>query len=229
MQYLESGVFDALFILGDLFEVWVGDDVLDAPSDDPEHRFIRRCSTMLNRASQRADLYFMHGNRDFLVGTAFAKASGITLLADPCILQRDQQRWLLSHGDAWCLSDQDYLRFRETVRQPGWQSTFLARPLAEREAIARQLRMQSQQHQQSILNQGQSFADVANALALEWLLRTGCTQLIHGHTHRPGLHTLTESCSRIVLSDWDACAQPPRLEALSLQPDGRLLRVPIAS
>ncbi len=183
---------------------------------------------MLQRTSQRADVYFMHGNRDFLVGKACAEACGVTLLPDPCVLQRGTQRWLLSHGDAWCLSDRDYLRFRATVRHPDWPSTFLAQPLAQREAMARQLRMQSQQHQRAVLDQGLAFADVDHELAAQWLRQTQSQRLIHGHTHRPGSHDLGDGLERVVLSDWDASAQPPRLEILSLYPDGHLQRWPLS-
>lgn len=227
LDYLAAGDFDALFILGDLFEVWIGDDVLLADPTHPDHHFPHTVVSALRRASAHASLFFMHGNRDFLVGQAFAQASGMTLLPDPCVLQRGVHRWLLSHGDAWCLEDRDYLRFRDTVRQPDWQARFLAQPLPQRDAIARELRMQSQQHQQTILDRGRPFADVDATLALEWLTRTRCSQLIHGHTHRPGWHVLAEGYARIVLSDWDANAHPPRLETLSLLADDQLVRLPI--
>lgn len=201
--------------------------MLSAPPAHHEHDSIRACVAALKQVSQRADLFLMHGNRDFLIGELFAKASGVTLLPDPSVLSQGTHRWLLSHGDTWCLADQDYLRFRETVRQPAWESRFLAQPLPEREAIARQMREQSQQHQQAIQHQGDTFADVDNALAADWLQKTGCRQLIHGHTHRPGVHPLGQGQERLVLSDWDARAHPPRLEVLTLKPDGQLERRPI--
>ena len=170
----------------------------------------------------------MHGNRDFLLGNAFADAAGCTLLSDPCVLDWGRHRCLLSHGDAWCLADTDYLQFRQTVRQTDWQDRFLAQPLGKRAAIARQLREQSEHRKRTTLASGEGFADVDNALATQWLRQTQSQRLIHGHTHRPGNHDLGDGLERVVLSDWDATALPPRLEVMSLYPDGRLKRWPLS-
>lgn len=223
-RYLADAPFDALFILGDLFEVWVGDDALDNPAH-PEHALIANCVQALHSAARRAKLFFMHGNRDFLIGPGFAQASGCTLIDDPCVLDWSGQRWLLSHGDAWCLADTQYQRFRQTARQPAWQADFLAQPLPQRWAQVAEMRQKSEQHKQTLAHQADAgFADVDTALAQHWLAQTQTSGLIHGHTHQPGEHDMGAGRVRVVLSDWDASAKPARLEVLSLHADGSRLR-----
>lgn len=217
-HYLQTTPADAVFMLGDLFEVWVGDDALDGTAS-----FERHCAEILRQAADRRALFFMPGNRDFLVGQRLMAHCRATLLADPTVLTFCGQRWLLSHGDALCLDDVDYLKFRQQVRSPGWQSAFLTKPLAERQAIARHIREQSQLHQQGGRDGqdgGPHYADVDNAAARQWLQAAGAASLIHGHTHRPATHDLGDGLSRIVLSDWDAQAQPPRADALRLSASG---------
>lgn len=207
---------DAVFILGDLFEVWVGDDVMDGIAAGPDQPpgFEARCAQVLKAATRRLDIFFMHGNRDFLLGPAFARACGLTPLDDPTVLDFAGQRWLLSHGDALCLADTDYMQFRAQVRSASWQQNFLAKPLAERQEIARALRTQSETRKRS----GATYADVDAGAACNWLHMAQASTLIHGHTHKPADHNL-ESCQekglrRLVLSDWDATATPPRTEVL---------------
>jgi len=221
-RYLHSTPADAVFLLGDVFEVWVGDDALSDPSAQDE-RFEARCAQEMAAAAQRLSLFFMHGNRDFLVGQALMTSCGATLLADPTVLDFDGQRWLLSHGDALCLDDTEYLQFRRQVQQPAWQEAFLAKPLAERKAIARSLRTQSEARKHS----GAVYADVDNTAARQWLQAAGAHTLIHGHTHRPANHDLGQGLQRVVLSDWDAAATPPRAEVLRLNASG-LQRLPLA-
>jgi UDP-2,3-diacylglucosamine hydrolase len=201
---------DALFILGDLFEVWVGDD-----NPDP---FAQQCQEVLRGTAQRIPVFLMCGNRDFLVGPALLKATGVQGLDDPTVLDLGVPvdhamplRMLLTHGDALCLDDHDYLAFRAQVRNPAWQAQFLAQPLAERQAYARQVRQQSEARKQSQA----SYADVDNRAACEWLEASSAQVMIHGHTHRPAEHLLAPGLSRWVLSDWDAHALPPRLQALT--------------
>jgi len=225
-DYLGHTRADAIFMLGDLFEVWVGDDVLAASTDDEAH-FEARCAALLQQASRQHALYFLHGNRDFLFGQAAAQACGLTLLEDPTVLAFGGQRWLLTHGDALCLDDADYLQFRAQVRSLGWQQAFLARPLAERRAIAAGLRGQSEARKHS----GAPYADVDEGAASAWLQAAHAHELIHGHTHRPADHALGARGQRHVLSDWDAAATPARLEVLRLQqgPTGlQLQRLPLA-
>jgi len=213
---------DALLILGDLFEVWWGDEVLDG-TQAGEAAFLRECAQVLRHAVAQRPVYFMHGNRDFLVGPHFFGSTGVLPLADPCTLQLGTQRYLLSHGDAWGLADVDYRRFRAEVRTPAWEDAFLARPPAEREQVALALRQQSEARKHS----GANYADVDTAAAIDALTRHQAHALIHGHTHRPADHTLGPGLVRHVLSDWDARATPPRAELLRLFADGRVERRPL--
>lgn len=206
---------DALFILGDLFEAWVGDDAAEAGG------FEQQCADVLRQAAQRLPVFFLAGNRDFLVGSGLAQATGLTILPDPTVFAFGPRRWLLSHGDALCLDDTEYLAFRAQVRQPAWQQAFLAQPLAVRQQVARGMRAESEQLKQT----GRDYADVDTAAALLWLGAANADVLVHGHTHKPGDHALDAGHRRIVLSDWDADAVPPRLEALRLHADGRSERV----
>ncbi|PRD66421.1 UDP-2,3-diacylglucosamine diphosphatase [Malikia granosa] len=228
-RYLQDCQADALFILGDLFEVWIGDDLLDAsPAErtaEPEYDFLAGICTDLRAFSARQALYVMHGNRDFLLGVRFAAASGATLLDDPTLLRWGEQRVLLSHGDAWCLGDGDYLEFRAQVRSPGWQAAFLQRPLAERASLARGLRAASEARKQ---DPAQDWADVDAATATAWLQASDAATLVHGHTHRPGRHELGDGRQRLVLSDWEAEARPARAEALRLDASGRWQRIGLA-
>lgn len=209
VQYMTHTPADALFILGDLFEVWVGDD-----NSDP---FALHCQTVLQATAQRLPVYFMCGNRDFLVGNDFLAITGVHGLNDPTVLDLSfvegatPTRILLSHGDAWCLADHDYLAFRQQVRQADWQAAFLAKPLAERQAYARSVRNASDARKQSHTD----YADVDTQAAIAGLQAAQATVLIHGHTHKPATHDLGQGLSRWVLSDWHADSQPARLEVLS--------------
>ena len=216
-HYLEDTPADAVFILGDLFEVWVGDDVVSADfRTNAETSFENRCARVLAQAGSRLALFFMHGNRDFLVGQTLMKLCNATLLDDPTVLDFAGQRWLLSHGDALCLDDTDYMLFRQQVRSADWQQAFLARPLAERRAIARDMRRQSEARKHS----GVDYADVDANAARQWLDAAQARTLIHGHTHKPGRYDLGQGYSRMVLSDWDAQAPKPRADLLRLTASG---------
>ena len=209
-QYMQSTPADAVFILGDLFEVWVGDDALQSGS------FESQCADVIRQTAARIPVFLMHGNRDFLVGSALMGQCNTRLLDDPSVLVFDSQRWLLSHGDALCIDDLPYMQFRAQVRSPEWQQAFLAKPLAERQAIARGLRQQSEANKQA----GTVYADVDTALTRQWLSGASAGTLIHGHTHQPAMHELGNGLRRVVLSDWDARAQPARAEVLRLTVDG---------
>ncbi len=216
-QYLDATPADALFLLGDLFEVWVGDDAIDEPGS-----FEGECCALLASAAQRRALYFMHGNRDFLVGTGFTRHTDIAVLADPTVLGFAGRRWLLSHGDALCLNDVEYQRFRALARNPAWQAQLLARPLNERRAQGRSARSESEARKQA----GSAvYADVDATAAITWLRAARAGALIHGHTHLPADHMLAPGLARHVLTDWDLGAHPPRAGALRLTADG-LQRVP---
>jgi len=209
-RYMQSTPADAVFILGDLFEVWVGDDLLE------ERGFEYQCAQVIKQTAARVPTFFMHGNRDFLVGNDLMTACNTTLLADPTVLSFNHQRWLLSHGDALCLDDVDYMQFRQQVRSADWQQAFLAKPLAERQAIARDLRQQSEARKSS----GADYADVDENTARQWLQQAESATLIHGHTHKPAMHDMGDGLQRVVLSDWDAAATLPRAEVLRLSAQG---------
>ncbi len=206
--YMESTAADAVFILGDLFEVWVGDDVLA-----DTHAFENECAEVLARASLKRSVYIMHGNRDFLMGPALMQRSKATLLDDPTVLVFADRRWLLAHGDAQCLGDTAYQQFRTQVRSPQWQQDFLAKPLVERQALARNIRQQSE----AIKRETPTFTDVDGAAALTLLQAHNANCMVHGHTHRPGRHALAGDMERLVLSDWDLAAKPPRADVLRIQ------------
>jgi UDP-2,3-diacylglucosamine hydrolase len=184
---------DAVFILGDLFEVWVGDDMASLP-------FERRCVDVLTEAASRKQLAFMAGNRDFLVGATLLRACGVRALPDPTVLQGWGQRVLLSHGDALCLDDGPYQAFRREVRSPHWQASFLARPLSQRIAIARDIRRASASGSRL---DSRVDIDVDTAEAVRWMHAMGTAELVHGHTHRPGSQNLAPGFKRHVLTDWD--------------------------
>lgn len=214
---------DALFILGDFFEVWVGDDLLAPPADGTDtadRAFWRQCAAELRAFAERTPTFFIAGNRDFLLGTAGLAQCGLIGLNDPTVLVFGGRRWLLSHGDALCLADTDYMAFRAEVRSAPWQEAFLARPLAERETVARSLRERSEALKRERGSDPALWADVDAAEARHWLARGDASVLVHGHTHRPGQHDLGDGLQRLVLSDWDASATPRRAEVLRLHAGG---------
>lgn len=213
-QYLERSDADAIFILGDLFEAWIGDDILRAPA--PMGEFERACAGVLKAASARTRLYFMVGNRDFTVGRAMLEACGMTGLEDPALLTWQRGRAILTHGDLLCLKDVNYLAFRKIVRDPAWLARTLALPLPQRIEMARQMRMQSGMGQPA---DHPEIMDVEPSEVLRWLDLAGVPLMIHGHTHRPADHHLDGRRERIVLTDWelDTSAHAhgaPRAEAL---------------
>jgi UDP-2,3-diacylglucosamine hydrolase len=199
LAFLESTApeAEALFILGDLFEYWAGDDDIA----DPHHAEVIAALRAL--ITSGTAVYFMHGNRDFLLGDGFSAASGIIVLNDPTPLNLYGMHTLLSHGDALCTDDVRYQEFRRQVRAPSWQQQFLQQPLAARKAQIEALRQRSEQEKSG---KAESIMDV-NAAAVHALLREYDYPplLIHGHTHRPALHKLNvdgHACRRWVLGDW---------------------------
>lgn len=213
-RYMAHTAADAVFILGDLFEMWIGDDAAGIDQPDPSG-FEQHCADILRAASRSRPVFFMHGNRDFLLGAEFAGSCGMTLLADPSTLVFGGLRWLLSHGDALCLDDTEYQQFRAVVRNPDWQQMFLAKPLSERRAIAQGLRAQSEARKRS----GASYADADGAQVQHWMQAAKAQELIHGHTHQPADHELGQGRRRRVLSDWDVAATPARSQVLRLRLD----------
>lgn len=209
---------DAVFLLGDLFEVWPGDDALSLP-------FEQQVAGVLARAAQQRPVHVQRGNRDFLLGPAFFQATGCRDLPDPCAVSAFGQTVVLSHGDALCLADVDYQRFRARVRQPAWQAALLAQPLQQRLALAAQMRDASRSHNAS--RDPVTFADADPVLAGHWLQQAGAGVLIHGHTHRPASEARPEGWQRHVLSDWDLDGPgPARAEVLRWTAEG-FHRVPV--
>jgi len=208
-DYLLHLQADALFILGDLFEVWVGDDILS----DTQAAFDRDCLSRIHAVSQRMPVYWMAGNRDFLLGSAACEAGGMQALHDPCVLHTSEFTCLLSHGDALCLADTDYLNFRQRVRSSEWQQAFLAKPLQQRIEEARAMRA----HSEARKTANNVWVDVDATAAAAWLTDHKATLLLHGHTHRAGVHQLGQGLKRQVLSDWHADSVPPRLQGFSWQ------------
>ncbi|MES2192160.1 MAG: UDP-2,3-diacylglucosamine diphosphatase [Pseudomonadota bacterium] len=215
-HYMQSTPADAVFILGDLFEVWIGDDAVNVDISAAAGRFEDRYAHVLGETAGRLPVYFMHGNRDFLVGQGLMDLCNTTLLADPTLLVFNHHRWLLSHGDALCLDDVEYMQFRDQVRSPQWQQAFLAKPLSERQEIARSLRARSEARKAS----GAAYADLDTDASRAWLQAANAPTLIHGHTHKPAIHDLGGGLNRVVLSDWDLAATPPRAEVLRLSIQG---------
>jgi UDP-2,3-diacylglucosamine hydrolase len=211
---------DALVILGDFFEVWAGDDLLRAGSETPGALFAQCCARILRAHSTYRPVYFMHGNRDFLLGPVAEEVCGLTPLGDPSVLEVFGRRYLLSHGDALCLADTDYLAFRAQVRSPEWQAAFLAQPLSKRLAVTRELRERSEAKKAETGRDPSTWADLDDSAVRDWLATSQATTLIHGHTHRAHDHHLGGGLQRVVLSDWDATAQPARAEVLRLSAQG---------
>lgn len=221
VQALQASTFDALFVLGDFFELWVGDDslqptpTLSAP-DRAATEFWRQQVQHLAQWAARCPVYFMVGNRDFLAQTQLMTHTGMNALPDPTVLCWGQQRILLSHGDSWCTTDTDYQRFKTEVRSPAWQQRFLQQPLTKRLQQGRAMRQASQAHQSA-----RSMPADVDLATVDLAARTAqATLVVHGHTHRPSHGPLPGGCTRVVLTDWDAHATPPRGHVLSLSPQG---------
>lgn len=186
----------ALYILGDLFDYWVGDDQLD---HDP---LARQVALALNALSRSQPIFFMHGNRDFLIGARFASESGLILLPDPSVVVVNGDRVLLTHGDLLCTGDTAYQAFRVQTREPAWQSTFLAKPYAERQRFAHTARARSDTEKSL---KAEDIMDVTPSAVVDAFRTHAVTRMIHGHTHRPRTHhdeINQRRCTRTVLADW---------------------------
>jgi len=186
----------ALYVLGDLFEYWIGDDDLDEPFNAIVGGFFRRLT------QSGTQLRVMHGNRDFLLGERFCQATGAQLLADPTELDLGGEKTLLMHGDTLCTDDLEYQNWRRTSRSPAWQAEFLKKSLDERRAAVHGLREKSKEVIQA---KPPEIMDVNQGAVTEALRRSAATRLIHGHTHRVGHHKVKvdgRDCERWVLPDW---------------------------
>ncbi len=186
---------DALYILGDLFEVWIGDD-----NTDLGNALIIQALTKLNL--QGVPCFFMHGNRDFLIGKRFANATGCKLLKEYEVLEIEGTRVLLTHGDLLCTDDKPYMALRSAVRNPTWQQDFLSKTLQERKMIADNIRKHSKQ---AIAQKPPEIMDVNQKTVADTMLEYDVRVLLHGHTHRPNIHHFHldgTDATRIVLGDW---------------------------
>ncbi|QNA88773.1 UDP-2,3-diacylglucosamine diphosphatase [Massilia sp. Dwa41.01b] len=203
-----------LYLLGDIFEYWAGDDDLDTPFH------ARVVAALRTLADAGVELYWMAGNRDFLVGADFARAAGLTLLAEPHVVEVKGQRIALVHGDAECTLDANYMEFRKMVRNRAWQAQFLAMPLAQRKTIIAGLREGSRE---AHTTKSYDIMDVTPEAIETVFATTGADVLIHGHTHRPALH-LHGSRRRYVLPDWESDATPARGGWIAVGIDGAITR-----
>ncbi|MGG6176641.1 UDP-2,3-diacylglucosamine diphosphatase [Pantoea allii] len=198
---------DALYILGDLFEAWIGDD-----DPNPLHQQVAEALRAVP-----VPLYFIHGNRDFLIGQRFARASGMTLLPEERVLTLYGHRLLIMHGDTLCTDDVGYLQFRAKVHNPWIQRLFLALPLFTRKRIAERMRANSKQANQ---HKSLEIMDVNQQAVVEAMLRQQVPLLIHGHTHRPAIHDLSlngERAQRAVLGAWHSRGSMIQLDVSGIQ------------
>lgn len=201
LQFLASDARNAekLFILGDLFEAWIGDDAV--PATHPVLSGLRALT------DSGVPVSVMRGNRDFLLGEAFARNTGAELIDDPTCVTLSGERVLLMHGDSLCIDDVDYQAFRRMVHDPVWQRDFLARTIPERMALASQARKESSARNAELAgsSQGEAIMDVNPDAVIATMREHGVRRLIHGHTHRPAIHDMridNDTATRIVLGDW---------------------------
>ena len=211
---------DAVFILGDLFEVWIGDDMA-------RRGFEARCVDVLRDAATRLPVAFMPGNRDFLVGDAMLESAGVARLADPTVVEAFGERVVLSHGDALCVDDVGYQRYRAVVRSPVAQRVFAALPFALRRGIGRALRRRSGRREPRPKG---GYVDVDRDASLALLRGAQAPTLVHGHTHAPATHALAPGFARVVLSDWELDhGAAPRAEVVRWSATGFSRMAPITS
>ncbi len=219
-DFLQEQAFHArqLYLLGDIFEAWAGDD-------DIGDAYHRQVVDAIRRVSDSGvDVFWMAGNRDFLVGEGFAKATGMTLLPDPFVTTIAGRLLVLTHGDAYCTDDEAYMQFRAQVRQDEWQKNFLALPLAQRKTIIEGLRAGSRAAQQ---NKAYDIMDVNDTAITALFERTSTATMIHGHTHRPASHAYSvDGVTRMrhVLSDWDLDGGAPRGDWIAIDAAGAVRR-----
>lgn len=199
---------DALYILGDLFEAWVGDD-------DPSEVGAFVASRLKALSDAGVPVYFIRGNRDFLLGEDYARRAGMRILPDPAVILLQATPTLIGHGDLLCTDDVAYQQFRAQTRDPRWQAQFLAQPLSARLAFAAQARAASQARFGELQATGMSetITDVSPATVAGTFSRYGIRRMIHGHTHRPAIHDEANGCTRVVLGDWYTQGSVLRVDA----------------
>jgi UDP-2,3-diacylglucosamine hydrolase len=207
---------ETLYLLGDIFEYWAGDDDLSTPFHQ------RIVDALRGLGEDGVTVYWMAGNRDFLAGQDFARAAGLTLLPDPHVTTIGGQTVALAHGDALCTDDVKYMAFRAQVRDPAWQQQFLAMPLTQRKAIIAGLREGSRQAHGE---KSYEIMDVTPDAVAALHAATGADVIIHGHTHRPALHRdPATGRRRYVLPDWELDAEPVRGGWIAIDADGNITR-----
>ena len=191
----EKFKINTIYILGDLFEYWLGDD-----DPNPSYREIK---LLLKNLSQKGiSIFFMHGNRDFLIGEKFAEEAGCHILPDPHVMDLFGKKVLMSHGDIFCTDDKEYQSFRKQTRDPAWKDSILSKSLSFREEFAKKARLESSKHTNSKKNE---IMDVNKDEILKMYEKYNVEIIIHGHTHRPAIHDIFfngKNCQRIVLGDW---------------------------
>jgi UDP-2,3-diacylglucosamine hydrolase len=237
-HHLAHSPADAIFILGDLFELWVGDDAMIGVTPQAEDHvgqpeatanngrqkqtFEDRCAQALRRSAEHRKLFFLPGNRDFLIGEHFAQACDMQVLQDPSVFQFGDERYLLSHGDSLCLADEPYQKFRSMVRDPDWQAIFLQKPAQDRLQLARGMRTTSLARKNDQQLVGQAWIDIDQPTAIQWMNAAHATHFIHGHTHEGRDHVITSKQgqgTRHVLPDWHAGGTPAAGYVLRLNVD----------
>ena len=212
--HLAHSSADAVFILGDLFETWIGDDMAD-------RGFEQRCIGVLKEAASRLTVGFMAGNRDFLLGDALLAHNAVVRLADPTVISAFGIRVMVSHGDALCIDDTAYQRYRRVVRRKGMQKVFLSLPFGLRRSIGRAIRRRGGVAAKAHRVPGRAAVDLDTAASLRWLQHADAQTFVHGHTHAPSTHAMAAGVDRHVLSDWDLDAvHSPRAEVLRWTPSG---------
>ena len=191
----EESKTNAIYVLGDLFEYWLGDD-------DPNPSFAEIKNLLKTLSDKNISLFFMHGNRDFLIGESFAKETGCQILHDPCVIDLFGKKVLISHGDIFCTDDKEYQLFRNQTRDPAWKESILSKSLSFREEFAKQARLESSIHTSLKKNE---IMDVNKDEILKIYEKYNVDIIIHGHTHRPAIHDVSfngRNYQRIVLGDW---------------------------
>lgn len=213
---------ERLYLLGDLFEYWAGDDDLQTPFNHQVASEIRKV------AEAGVAVFWIAGNRDFLIGEKFASEAKLTLLPDPFVAQIGMHKVVLTHGDALCTDDVSYMQFRSQVRNPAWQGAFLSRPLSERKTVIEGLRSDSRKSQRM---KSSEIMDANPQAIADLFHQTNAPIMIHGHTHRPASHNIEldgRQCHRFVLPDWECDMQPERGGWIGLDRAGTISRYDLA-
>ena len=194
-QFLNNAVYkyEELYILGDFFEYWIGDDDIQ-----PANKLIMQ--TLKTASDNGLKIYFIHGNRDFLVGSGFESETGVRILEDQYTFSLEGKKIMIAHGDTFCIDDVEYQEMKRKIRSDSWKKDFLAKSISERVDFANDLRKRSAERNS---NKPENIMDVNDDYVLEIIQREKIDILIHGHTHRPAVHKLSNGSTRAVLGSWE--------------------------